>query len=442
MTISKTKTRKSNFKSLHKSKFKSRKMEINKTTNDYELFSNKSNKDFLKIFSESDNSDTFIQQFKKNISIFDNKLKFKEYLENYKPFGDVKFGKSGGIIGYFKNNSNYVMKLYTLKDKINFNNIIRKDECIQIDYRVNEVIINLILSNLNLFPQFSQKDLDLIAPYILPQIDAGIFDKYIYHITPRIGFSYIYNNNKYNITNLYDVIMYNHSKCLSRWINNKNMEIIELYDEFMSYLCGNYLDALKIIQDKISLLTTDMKLNNIFIKEKVHDNKMWEPLRQEGCLIDFIILITDLDKSRYRINNFNIIPINSKKFKNMVAKNLFTPLTISMRFGCNSYSFDKICKKISFNDFELLFMITHLYVMYNNISYNQSKNKKLYFPIEIFTKMENTFLNYLTISKSDLHQLLKIIKYKNYNFDSNFTYYLNQIIVDLCKYIKRKKLSI
>jgi hypothetical protein len=80
--------------------------------------------------------------------------------------------------------------------------------------------------------------------------------------------------------------------------------------------------------------------------------------------------------------------------------------------------------------------------MYNNIIYNGFKNKKLSFPLEILKKLENTFINYLTISKSDFQQLLKIIKDKNYKFDKNFTYNINKIVFELCKYIKSKKLNI
>lgn len=397
-----------------------------KKSKSLKLFQNNQNKNFLNIFFESANLDILAKKFRENIGLFYQKEKFQKYYQNYHPFGDIR-GKSGAVIGTFKNNNNYVMKLYFSKDKITSYNLVKHNDCLQVDFKVNELLVNLLLTNLELLPNFTKKDLRTVYPHLLPQIDGGIEENYIYLISPKIGLNYQIDNHNYYITNLRDILFYNHLGCLKKWIENDNQEMIELYDQFMSLQFDKYLTAVSVLQNRISLLTTDMKMTNIFVKKTIQRSRKWAQLRNDGCLIDFILLITDLDKARYKIGNYHILPIDHKPYSNIIAKKMGLGLTLSMRYNCQANTFKESCPPITHNDFELLFMIVDMYVIYNHLGYNLKR----------FHHLKRILLDYLTISRSDFNKLLEIISSKNLRYNKNFTYYINKIILELCQFLKK-----
>lgn len=390
------------------------------------LFQNNKYHQFLDIFFESPILDTLVKNFKDNLKLFYQKKKFQKYYLDYKPFSDIG-GKSGAVIGTFKNNNNYVMKLYFSKETIKPSSLVKRNNCLQVDFRVNELLVNLLMSNLKLLPNFTSQDLKIISPHLLPLVDGGIEENYIYLISPKIGINHQIEGRKVFMTNLREVLLYNHLKCLKRWIDEGNQEMIDLYDQFMSYQFGKYLKAVKILEEKISLLTTDMKMTNIFIKKRLQRSSKWSKLRDDGCLIDFILLITDLDKARYKINNYHVLPIDHKPYKNKIASQMGLKLTLAMRYNCKDKKFKEICPPITYNDFEILFMLVDLYVIYNQSGYS----------LRDFSHLKTTLLEYLNMSRTEFNQILKIVKKKNYSYDKNFTYYINKIILEFCQILKK-----
>ena len=98
----------------------------------------------LKSTKESDKLILNILDFVKNT----NNNDFPKLYNNTKFFGSDKLGKSGGRVGIL--NKNLILKYYQLDENIKYKTNCEK-KCIQVYFPFNELIINTIFNNLNLF---------------------------------------------------------------------------------------------------------------------------------------------------------------------------------------------------------------------------------------------------------------------------------------------------
>ena len=374
-----------------------------------------------------------------------NNQKFEKYEKEFIPFDKSIQGKSGAIIGYLKNDPRTVIKFnyYNNKPKYDYFFKTTSDTCIQINNKINEVFINNILNNLESLNIFTTSQIKSIKPYILELKESGFADKGTYILLPLIGFEYkLQNINNENnvepstksgiidhptkyITNLTDVMVFNHKIFLDKAVKTNRFDIIELYDEYLSLMLKKYFDVLKLLQDKLGYINTDLKLNNIFVEKQLNNNLKFIDLKNYGFNIDFQLKISDLEKSIYIINNIKTFTIPNNPLKVKVAEKIGYGLVYRVRYQCIS-DFEKQCPKLKSIDYDIIFMILNILVILhrNNIFPNMKNHLK---------KTLQLIKTILNINSNDLELMLNIISKNIFKIDKKVQYYLNIIITKICK---------
>ena len=362
------------------------------------------------------------------IDTMDNE-KFNKYEKDLIPFNKDIQGNSGAIVGYLKSDPKTVLKIqyYDNKsNKPNYDLFFKTNTCLQINNKLNEILTNNILNNLDLLNIFTKIQLDKIKPYILELKDSGFSDKGVYILLPLVGFEYkISSNSSKYISNLTDIIVLNHKVLLDKAISTNNFNIIELYDDYLSLMLNKYFEILYLLQDKLDYINTDLKLNNIFVSRKINKTPKFKKLKSYGFDIDFQLIISDLEKSIYKINNIKTITIPNNPLKVKVADKLGYGLIYHIRYQCIS-DFEKLCPKLKTLDYDILFMIINLLVMlHRNNSFPKMKNH-LKKTLQLIQKT-------LKLNNNELEIFLKIINNNIFTKDVKVQYYLNLLISEMCK---------
>jgi len=370
------------------------------------------------------------EQNLKNLIInnIDNE-KFNKYEKDLIPFNKDIQGNSGAIVGYLKSDPKTVLKIqyYDKKSsKPNYDLFFKTNTCLQINNKINEILTNTILNNLDLLNIFTKIQLDKIKPYILELKDSGFSDKGVYILLPLVGFEYkISSQSSKYVSNLTDIILLNHKVLLDKAISTNNFSIIELYDEYLSIMLNKYFEILYLLQDKLEYINTDLKLNNIFVSRKINKTPKFKKLKSYGFDIDFQLIISDLEKSIYKINNIKTLTIPNNPLKIKVADKLGYGLIYHIRYQCIS-DFETLCPKLKTLDYDILFMIINLLVMlHRNNSFPKMKNH-LKKTLQLIQKT-------LKLNNNELEIFLKIINNNIFTKDVNVQYYLNLLISEICK---------
>ena len=355
--------------------------------------------------------------------------KFNKYEKELIPFNKDVQGNSGAIVGYLKSDPKTVLKIqyYGIKSgKPNYDLFFKTNTCLQINNKLNEILTNNIVNNLDLLNIFTKIQLDKIKPYILELKDSGFSDKGAYILLPLVGFEYkISSNSSKYVSNLTDIIVLNHKVLLDKAISTSNFSIIELYDEYLSIMLNKYFEILYLLQDKLEYINTDLKLNNIFVSRKINKTPKFIKLKSYGFDIDFQLIISDLEKSIYKINNIKTITIPNNPLKVKVADKLGYGLIYHIRYQCIS-DFEKKCPKLKTLDYDILFMIINLLVMlHRNNSFPKMKNH-LKKTLQLIQKT-------LKLNNNELEIFLKIINNNIFTKDVKVQYYLNLLISEMCK---------
>lgn len=340
---------------------------------------------------------------------YTNNNKFNKYYSQFKPFGKDIRGKSGAIVG-----------LYTGKDKMvgKFNKYPRNqklikinNDCLNIHFTYNEILINTILKAPKLFNnKITDNENQLLTKHILKNYDNGIGNNDIFIITPQIG---LMKNNEY-YTNFKNILLKNHIPLIKE---NPNMTIY--YDTFITDLFTNYLKTLNILQKKIGYVNTDHKSANIFIKKIIpNNNKINNTLKKEGFIIDIRLLISDLDKAIVNLPRFKT-SINTSAFK----KKLSMKLIKNTRYTCEK---NIQCDKYTMYDLDILSIFTEILILFHKNNINN------------MPKFLSLFMKCLNMSDKDFKILEKIIKNsiiikKAKNIRLPHIYF---IVGKFCKYIK------
>ena len=357
--------------------------------------------------------------------------KFNNYEKNLVPFNKDIQGNSGAIVGYLKNDPKTVLKIqyYDSKSsKPNYDLFFKTNQCLQINNKLNEILTNNIINNLDSLNVFTKRQIEQIKPYILELKDSGFSDKGIYILLPLVGFEYKVspNTSKY-VSNLTDIMVLNHKVLLDKAISTNNFSIIELYDDYLSLMLIKYFEILYLLQHKLEYINTDLKLNNVFVSRKINKNPKFNKLKSYGFDIDFQLIISDLEKSIYKINNIKTITIPNNPLRVKVADTLGYGLIYHIRYQCIS-DFEKKCPKLKTLDYDILFMIINLLVMlHRNNSFPKMKN--------YLKKTLQLIQKTLKLNNNELEIFLKIINNNIFNKDVKVQYYLNLIISEICKKI-------
>ena len=354
-------------------------------------------------------------------------------------------GNSGSIIGFDPAKPNIILKFY--KYDLDIDKLIKSGECVKIHNMLNELIINIVVAKLLHFVKISYPEQNSLKRNTNYLLDYGISNIGTYAIYPKIGLSNTETNNitnsklqPYYITNLRELLEYNHHPILHSILQNtntNNSQLLKLYDKLMSEKIKNYLDVLKLLQRKINYLNSDVKMTNIFIKYTGDDKvgvgsgsiSKWDKLQRIGIIVDFELLLADLEKSSYSLNknrDTSIIPYPSSKFKTKIKSFFGMQLTNYVKYSCNKSTDNTICKNIiDIWQFDVITFIIDYYAYLIRLDEN------------IIKTLNNTY-NLLTeyLDRDKLDKLIIFLKKGKYIIDKNYFYYINNILTTFCKSYK------
>ena len=359
-----------------------------------------------------------------------NNIDYKKY-ENYKnQFVPIKLGgKSGAILGHLSNQKNTVMKMNFIKKNQQLIKLNKSRKCIFINNKFNEILINFIFKNIDKFTNITQSEKDHLQKHILEIHDYGFSQKTMYITMPLVGFNYFNPNtqkNKY-ITNMNELIVNNHIPILRNILKDQKYKLMELYDHFLSAKLKGYFETLKIVQHHLHFINNDTKLNNVFVNYDKNDDDNLLPLSNEGIIIDFTPLLSDLEKSLIEINGHKIITYANSPIKTKVLRSLDIGLIYNVRYECES-GFNKICHNLSIYDFDILLLTTDLYILLLGLSRNIFE----YLPLT--NKLVMDMLN-LDQYKFDIYKKLLILG--KYKIGMGGSFHLGEIIKKYCKLLNK-----
>jgi len=352
--------------------------------------------------------------------------KFLKYEKEFIPFDKSAQGKSGSIVGYLKNKPDSVLKVHYLK--INLNKLIYYDGCVKLSNKFNEIFMNIIFKNIKYLPNFTSKEVKEVKNHILEIEDFGFGNNSFYTIAPLVGINYKDEAHKNHfITNFRDIINLNHIPFLKKALNENNTEILKLYDEFIAQDLFSLFNVFKILQKNLNYINADAKLENIFIKSKKNIKSKFNKLREYGIQIDYVLLLSDLEKSRINIenlkfltyDNYNFIPNFIVKF---IVKFMGYQMIRSFRHSCN-LKMTKICPKLILNDFDILYLIIDLYTRLISIDENFLNNTP---------KITELYKQFLSIKDTDYNKLIKILIKGKYNLNTKISRKISKIITKIC----------
>jgi hypothetical protein len=301
------------------------------------------------------------------INSIDN-IKYESYMKYFVPYNNLS-GKSGAILGYLSNNVNTVIKINNMKKDELYNGSLVKsyksNKCIFLNYKINEIIISLILKNIEYFVNISEIEKKLIKNHVIDTYDYGISNKAVYITMPLVGFNYVNPTTKQEkyLTNFVDLLFYNHIPILKKAYSDDDKHIFELYDIFLCNSLSNYINVIKILQKYLNYMNTDIKLDNVFIRHEKNKDLSLSPLRDKGLLIDLVLLLSDLDKSTIEINDKKIL--SDHNYLQKLLKMVNVGFTNDIRHSCKS-NFSKVCKNISIYNFDILSVYINVYAVLLN----------------------------------------------------------------------------
>ena len=360
------------------------------------------NKNLIKLLQKSTKLKDKQEILDKLYNYFDtikNKNNFNKLLEKATLFNKDKLGKSGANIGIINiNNTDKILKFYRYKTNTNIYNY--EDNCIKLFFPYNEIILNTVISNL---PYFFNNKSSLLEnrkknydKYILKLDYFGLNTNSSYIINNKVGI--IDNNTKKYYTTLYDLFKNNYlSKLLEAFKTNKN-ELINLFFTFISEMLSDYLECFKLLNKDLNFIHTDLKAANVFIKKVSLSKKMinkYNLLIKNNFIINYIPLISDLDKSTIKINNLLVMPYTNKKKDLMLIKsNTRFKYIYNYRYNC--FRDNSFCYKFKSYHLDRLTLFYDIYIyLYLNIfkKLNNISLKEYYDKITLFNNFVKKMLN-------------------------------------------------
>jgi hypothetical protein len=291
--------------------------------------------------------------------------------------------------------------------------------CLKIDNKFNEIFISLVITNLDNILNLSKSEYKQIINHTLPIYKYGISTQGTFIIMPLIGIKY----NNQLITNMRELLDMNHNSLLKKVIHNDDKDIFTAYDIFISKKINEYLETIRILQKHLQFINSDVKLNNIFIKETQTNNnnsKEYDKLNQYGFITNFELILSDLEKSSININNIKITTKPRLPLKVMLFSLINMGFVYDVRYSCDMTM--KKCSSINIMDFDIICMIIDLLVQLIRIDKN-ILNK--------LPELCKLLLNF--IGANVFFKLKKIIEKGNYKIDKNYSYLIGKIIIKICK---------
>lgn len=353
---------------------------------------------------------------------------FADYIAQIKPLASQ--GKSGSVVGTLPHMPDSIIKMY--KYKINPELLIKTNgKCIRIDNKLNELLINIIIKSLPELFKMKPDEVRILKRNTLMITQHGISDDGSFIILPKIGVS---SGGKY-ITNMRELIEFNHHPILVGILSeNRDTQesILADYDLFIKEKIANYIDVLKLFQQKLNYINTDVKMTNIFIKPIPsggdNSNTRYKRLRDRGFIVDFEMVLADLEKSSYFLGKDSKMVITTfprSPAKLSVLYLIGHSLDNRIRYGCDKTLKNTVCKnKLDPMDYDTLCLIIDFY------AYMLRIDPKM---IELLPGIYGLMVDILGSDK--LTVLVKILKTGKYKIDKRYSFIINGIISKYCKMI-------
>jgi len=387
-------------------------------------------------------------------------------------------GKSGAVILFhIDNDVNLIMKntktIFKKKQLLNINNnncVYYDKNCIKIRNDLNEIIVNLVMNNLNLF--INKYDSNKYNKYIIKILDFGIFNhikskqvsQKSYIIQEKVGTTFVDTEtyNKYTLTNLHDVCVKNYIPLLVKLSKNvsNNSVILKTFIKYITYMFQSYNELLQMLNTEIGFCHGDMKMTNVFIKKYLftrEENPSFKEneidlLKTNGFIIDILPTISDLDKSSLFINNNKVRSYHT--WENVIINvNYFKGNNLIYKFRHECAQHLKICNsKYTPSHFDTLNIIINLLLLMNtninNINIlrtlhnNTLNNNKILTLFYVFIK--KTY----SINKDGIDNLITYILKMNKTTLDNLKKHFGVAILSqssqlfLCNNFKKNKITI
>jgi hypothetical protein len=423
--------------------------------------------DLRNIFNKSNTKNEAIDLI---VKFHDNNLnnkKFDNYNKKVELFSKDVLGKSGASVGILNTNKNMVIKTYyynTSDKKLYVPST--SPNCIVINNYFNEIVINLVIKNLKYLVKLNVHEIASIKKHTNEMHDYCISDNGSSIIAPLIGFNLSKFGHQYDqlvgnplettfakldqimklahtdkiapevftsnfkyvryITNFRELLVINHLPVLEKLMKSKNNDdhdIILLYDKFMSTVVDSYLNTIKILQKHINYINTDTKLTNTFVKYHKCKCPEFQILKENGFIIDFVLILSDLEKSTFELNGHKIITYPRSPAKVALLSFIGQGLLHNVRYSCTP-KFDKLCPQLSIYDFDILLFVIDLYAFYLRAAPNM---------LDYLESTSRTIINILDSTPRKFAILKEILVKNKYKINKHYASILNYIITKYCK---------
>lgn len=344
-------------------------------------------------------------------------------------FGSDRLGKSGGQVGIL--NKSLILKYYKLDENIKYI-VDTEKKCIRFYFPFNELIINSVFSNLNLFLTQEKYNIYLkkYKKYLIPIKDIGIYEDESFMISEKVGLKH----KNYFYTNLEEILLQNYIPLILKNFNNQ--EILDAFQRFFVNVLDEYSDCIKFLNKEVGYINTDLKCKNVFIKKKQKS----KDLLIKDFITNFIPLISDLDKATIKINDILIMPKPTKKIEKFLTKHKNTRLSKVFELRYNCFRNTKLCNRFQSYQYDLILLFYDIYILLYTKIYNQVNSdvtlEEFYKKFEIlnrFVKKKMKLNNKefkIFYERIDKSFFIKNIKNRKLTLQTNI------ILFNFCNYLK------
>ena len=354
---------------------------------------------------------------------------FTALIRKTKFFDNSKLGKSGAKVGIIKlGNKELVFKYFRLEEKRKYK-IDYSEGCIKIYFPFNELIVNSIFENIELFltPKKYTIYQEKFQKYLIPIKRIGLNKKHSFMISDKIGFNF--ENNYY--TNLYEIIINNHIPKIIENIDNQ--KILDIFFSDFANKLKDYFKCIKFLNENLGYINSDFKCKNIFIKKKTYEKKN----NNLGFITDFIPLISDLDKASLEFKKLKILPRTDKVSERILTKykNTIYSKVYEFRYSCSRKN--NLCDRFKPYQYDIITFLYDLYTIFFlriydvlDIEINDYLGK-----LKILNKFVIKTLNLTEEEFIIFHNRInKKIIFNNFE-ENGFGLHINTMLYYFCKYL-------
>lgn len=403
-------------------------------------------KPILNILLKNKNSKVLIEKLINTINLIKDKNNLTKILDTKKItyFNKDKIGKSGAKIGFINiNNCDYIIKTFKFKNpKVPFNK--SNDNCLKLFTPYNEILQNILVSNITFF--LNNKEYTIFKKHnfannILKLEGFGLDNNRTFIINKLVGLT----NNKHYFTNLGELFKNHYLELLSNAFKEEKYNIINLFFTFLTEKIDHYFKFLRLLNKKIGYINTDLKCANIFIKKSTlttsNVNK-YKLLLDNGFILNYTFLVSDLDKATTKINNVSFKANESKLLEKILSKTN-TRLSNIYKFRYKCFNDPYYCKIFKSYDFDRITLFYDIYILLYTQIYKTHKFNSLDQFYGYLSSLNNYVMKSININNGEfkifynrIHNSF-FIKTKPSNI--KLSLHINALLYNFCKRLTKDR---